>query len=174
MHMDNKIQILEERYWAGETSLEEETLLKQAVSADSANVSDALKSLFAVANEESMVTLESDFEADFWQSIEAAEKPRGKVIAFNSSSFLQYAAVGILLVAFSFSIGNLIFNFNSDPVSTDSTYASLEDTYDNPEQAYLEMKRALMFASTKLNKGSDPVKQLKKFDEGMTAAQFSN
>lgn len=173
--MDNKIHLLEERYWAGETTLQEELLLKQAALANDADVSDSLKSLFALANENSLRSLNSSFESDFWQAVEAKEAPRGKIISFNATSFFRYAAVGILLVAFSFAIGNLIFKFNANPAgSPDIAFASLEDTYDNPEQAFLEMKRALMFASYKLNKGVNPVKELKRFDEGMNSVQLSH
>lgn len=174
MHMDSKIQILEEQYWAGETSPEEEAILKRAASLDNPGMSDALKSLFETTNLMATNSLKSDFEDNFWKKVESETEYKGKVVSFNASSFLKYAAVGIVAVAFSFAIGNLIFKFNAQPESTTPAYATLADTYDSPEQAYLEMKRALMFASDKLNKGQGPVNELKKFDDGMNAIQTLN
>ncbi len=171
MHMDSKFEILEAKYWAGETSLEEEKLLKQQALMAKSEISEELKQLFSISLEESKISLDSNFESEFWGLVEENEKMKGKVIQFRVSSFLRYAAVGVLAVAISFAIGNFIMKFDAAPVAVDGTFASLEDTYEDPEQAFLEMKRALMFASTKLNSGGAHIKELKRFDEGMSVAQ---
>ena len=65
-----------------------------------------------------------------------------------------------------------MLSFDDKPIES-TMYASAEDTFEDPELAYQEMRKALLFASQKLNKGSAPLSELKKFDNGMNAVQAS-
>jgi len=51
----------------------------------------------------------------------------------------------------------------------------IKDTYSNPQLAYAEMKRTLLYLSEKLNKGTKPLSQVGKLNQGMeTFSSFSS
>ena len=154
-----RLTYLEKRYWAGETSLDEERELKEAIRNDSEGASEELVSLFQELNRNTEKELDADFDSVFWNSVESDNS--GARI-FTLSLFLRYAAVGVILLGLTFAVWNIILNENS-PKGTPEAAIAQADTFDDPEVAFEETKRALMFASQKLNKGKEPIKEIKRF-----------
>jgi len=154
-----RLAYLEKRYWAGETSLDEERELKEAVKNDSDGVSEELMSLFQEINRNTAKELNADFDSDFWNNVDSRES--GARI-FTLSLFLRYAAVGVILLGLTFAVWSIILNDNS-PEGTPEVAIAQADTFDDPEVAFEETKKALMFASQKLNKGKEPIREIKRF-----------
>lgn len=160
--MDSKrLKLLEKRYWAGESSLDEENELKEAVKNGEDGISIQLASLFQEIAQNKDQMLDADFDSDFWQKANN-EKDNGGARIFTLSLFMRYAAVGVILFGITFALWNIILK---DEPSQDiaQTKITAIDTFDDPQVAFEETKRALMFASEKLNKGKEPIKEIKRF-----------
>ncbi|NEN25753.1 hypothetical protein G3O08_19875 [Cryomorpha ignava] len=157
----NRLKLLEKRYWAGESSLDEEHELKEAVRNDADGVSFELVSLFQEIAQNKDQILDADFDSDFWQKANN-EKGKGGARIFTLSLFMRYAAVGIILFGITFALWNIVLK--DEPVEAIAqTEMTTGDTYNDPQVAFEETKRALLFASEKLNKGKEPIKEIKRF-----------
>ena len=157
----NRLKYLERRYWAGKSSLDEERELKAGVRNGTVGVSEHLVSLFQEIENAENQTLDADFDADFWQKANN-RKSEGGARIFTLSLFMRYAAIGIILCGVTFALWNIISK-NDYGQSIPPTEIAAGDTYDDPEVAFEETKRALLFASQKLNKGKEPIKEIKRF-----------
>lgn len=157
----NRLKYLERRYWAGESSLDEERELRAGVKNEAAGISEHLVSLFQEIETTRNQVLDSDFDADFWQKANNKTDGSGTRI-FTLSLFMRYAAIGIILCGVTFALWNIISQ-NDYGQSIPPTEIAAGDTYDDPEVAFEETKRALLFASQKLNKGKEPIKEIKRF-----------
>ncbi|MCB0688157.1 MAG: hypothetical protein KDC53_16585 [Saprospiraceae bacterium] len=136
---ENKIREILEKYWEGETSLEEEKELRSYFA--SSQVSDEFAPfipLFTFFEQEQLVEMKSEITKP------VAEKQGGKVIN------LRWA----INVAASIAIFALMFLVNKqlkqEPNANQFAY---EDTYQSPEEALKEVKLALLYVSEKMNKG---------------------
>ncbi len=158
-----RLEYLEKRYWEGKTSLDEEAELKKAVHAGAEGVSEPLIALLGEIEENKSLSLNADFDEAFWQKAEN-ENSSGEAQIFTLSLFMRYAAVGIILFGLSFAIWNIIVNSDlMAPAPIVQTEIGVDDTYEDPQVAFEETKRALMFASEKLNKGKEPIQEIKRF-----------
>lgn len=138
----NKEEILE-RYWNGETSLEEEKWLK----------ANHEGSLFRYLNEEYQVQSNLSFDK-LMNSIEALPtdepvKPRLKIFSLNQ--WVSAIAACLIILAGAF------FILRSDHVPDTSEQFAMAETYEDPEQAYQEVKEALLLISSKINQTSTEV-----------------
>ena len=141
---ESKIREVLERYWEGETSLDEEKELRSYFA--SSQVADEFIPfipLFAFFDEEKHKEMPSDI------SLPNEIKKGGKVVNFKW--LINVAASLVIFIAMFFINKNL----NRESVEQ---YA-YQDTYQTPEEAYLEVKQALLFVSTKMNKGVSTVSQ---------------
>lgn len=133
-----KIRQLLDKYWEGETSLEEERELSSYFG--SSQVTDEFAPfipLFAFFEEGRHIRMEASVVQP------PIEETKGKIV--NIRWLVSIAAsVAIFLAVF----------FINQKISTEQTaqYA-FEDTYHTPEEAYAEVKKALLYVSTKMNKG---------------------
>ena len=151
--MDSKrIEALLDKYYNGETSLKEEEELKKFF-ADS-NKPGHLKleqlnfEFFRAAKKEKT-------EKEYFEKM--VDKKRTKVIWLQPKfKFFSGIAAGILLL-----IGTYFFTQNKDFIKNQELYG----TYNNPELAYLETKKALMLISKKLNKGTKDLDKLSKLNK---------
>jgi len=147
--MDYKnINHLLEKYWEGETSLQEEETLQQYFNHN--NVAPELKqfkSLFQFFKEEQDVMISDDFEKRLLQEIEKEQKVVPAKIRKLSwmTSIRTIAAVGILLMGAIFVFQNL------QPKETD-VWAKYE--IEDEAAAIEATKAALALLSGKMKKGS--------------------
>lgn len=150
---------LEKKYWEGSSTLEEEQELKQAVFENQQGLSNEIKELFKLSEDFSDIELGDDFDSDFWKKAALSENSAS---VWNISLFMRYAAVGILLFGLTMALWNILLQ--SDPVKpVPVSEVSHIDTYDDPQVAYEETKRALTFAAAKLNQGKEPITEIKRF-----------
>lgn len=156
----DRLKYLEKRYWAGESSLEEERELRAGVKSGADGISEHLVFLFQEIETNQNQSLDADFEEEFW--LKANTVTNGEARVFTLSLFMRYAAVGIILCGVTFALWNIILK-NDYGQSQTTTEIAADDTFDDPEVAFEETKRALVFASQKLNKGKEPVQEIKRF-----------
>lgn len=140
--LDNRKEVLLEKYWDGQTSLEEEKELKSLLTPDDG----ALYEFFGDVNSISSKEIDLDIPG----IIEAADRSQQPARIFRMNNFLAYAASVILLVAAVFTYQQLD---RSQP-----TYA-MEETYEDPEEALEQTKEALAFVMSKMNKGQEQTMQ---------------
>ena len=169
------IRKLLDRFYAGETTLEEERILQDYFSR--ANVPEELlperdlfRSLEPAGNR---VAVPENLNRNILGKIDQLEKKeiRTRRISIYALSGL---AAGLLIV-----IALYTGYFKSGP-SNRIASQELTDTYDNPADAYKEAKKTLAYVSSKLNTGtseleyvkkvtkttSDPLKALSKINKG--------
>ncbi len=147
--MDYKnINHLLEKYWEGETSLQEEETLQQYF--NHGNVAPQLeqfKSLFQYFKEEQDVMISDDFEKRLLEQIENEPKVVSAKVRKLSwmTSIRTIAAVGILLMGAVFVFQNI------EPEKTD-VWAKYE--IEDEQEAIEATKAALALLSGKMKKGS--------------------
>lgn len=162
--MDYKnINHLLEKYWKGETSLQEEETLQQYF--NNGNVAPQLeqfKSLFQYFKEEQDVMISDDFEKRLLKQIETEQKiVPAKVRKLSwMTSIRTIAAVGIILIGAVFVFQNL------KPKETD-VWAKYE--VQDEQEAIEATRAALALLSGKMKKGSK--KATKGFSEMKTVTK---
>jgi hypothetical protein len=135
---DHKIRALLDKYWEGETSLEEEQNLRSYFS--SSQVADEFlpfSPLFNYYQEAQHVKMSGEIK-----SPDLPQVP-GKTISLR----------WLINVAASIAIFIVMFFVNKHSKSPAIDQYAYEDTFQDPQQAYDEVKRALLFVSSKMNKG---------------------
>lgn len=165
--MDNHkyYKSLELKYWAGETDLIEEQALMNYAETNPDYFSEEF--LLLLKSRKGLVSksLSQDFESDFWKKVESGENKRNT--GFNFNQFLKYAATGLIIVVFSALVFNILQTQNQS-TSVSQPTAQL-DTYESPEEAFEEAKRALMMASEKLKTGEEKLTEIKRFHHATVA-----
>ena len=170
-----KIRKLLDRFYLGETSLEEEKILQEYFS--SASVAEELmpdrdmfRSLDSIEGE---VPVPSSLNQKILDVIDQQER---KVVRTRRISIFSLSglAAGLLVVI---ALYTGYFKTGNNPRIASH---QMSDTYDNPQDAYEEARRALAYVSAKLNTGtsdleyvqqlsktaSDPLKSLSKINKG--------
>ena len=134
----DSIKVLLDKYWEGESSIEDERLLKEYFSTDQIDPAlEALRPLFAFYKQQGEIAMASEINL----------KPRIEPVArIHNLRWLINVAATVLVF-----IGLFFANRYQDQRAKE-TYVFV-DTYDDPKVAYQEVKEALMFVSTKMNKG---------------------
>jgi hypothetical protein len=143
----NNIRKLLDKYWEGESSLQEETQLRDFFAGN--NVPEDLKSyqpLFQFFQMEQKKNLNGDFDERLIQQLESSQNATAKVR--NLPYYLmRVAAAGLLL----FSIYFVNEQWNQ------AQYEAVASEEMTPEEVYAQTKQALLLVSSKLNKGTDVV-----------------
>lgn len=156
---------LEEKYWQGETSLEEESRLKGAVKKNPEFFSPYLVDLFSSLESDSSEfsqTLDESFDEKFWSSVESKDSNVIR-LNFKKYDFIRVAAAAVVVIAMGL---GLWYGLEEGSTTADIPQSALlDDTYESPEVAFEEAKKALSFASEKLNKGAAPIGKIKKFHQ---------
>lgn len=148
--MDYKnVKRLLEKYWVGETSLQEEQLLKDYFNSD--NVASDLASyrpLFVYFKQ-----AQNKASTQSFKHISMERKTIVRALWLNRLSI----AASIVLIIFA---GFLCYDniMRTTPSFAEQTI-SPKDTYKNPKAAYKEAKAALMLISKGLNKGVKKTKE---------------
>ncbi|CAL1518330.1 hypothetical protein [Chitinophaga sp. MM2321] len=152
----NRISALLEKYWEGETSLEEEALLRGFYSVHHPDLPDELKEaapLFQYFHEEA----ERVFEEPSGKVVEAVPAKIMQLSPFRH--WMKYAAV--LLVAIG--IGYAMKQHQQQERA--AVVALQEGDMNDPQKAYAETKKALQLLAKNLNKGTDKMQKLAYFNE---------
>ena len=163
-----------ERFYQGETTLEEEKQLEEYFS--STAVPEELlpdKELFLGLTEaDDQIHVPSDLNQKVLSTLEQVERKEVRTRRISLFS-LSGLAAGILVL-----IAVYLFFVRTDG-PTRFASSEMVDTYDDPMDAYEEAKRALTYVSAKLNNGTselkhvqqvsktaDPLKSLSKINKG--------
>ncbi len=138
-----------EKYWEGETSLEEEKMLR--VYFNSTDVAPDLilyKPFFLYQKVEQEKTLSDNFEQELLAKIELEEKPIVKINRKQNVTYYLYRIAAALALLF-----GVWFLFKPVVIETEQIAAVDEDTFDDPEEAFNELKSALLLVSRNFEKG---------------------
>lgn len=158
----NYIKQLLEKFYAGQSSLEEEKYLKEYYAGSS--IPEELledRELFvSMSAAESQVPVPGDLNSKLIDSINEAERKETRVKRINIYSFSGLAA-GLLII-----LGTYFTFLRDNPADVLAEY-----TIQDEEIAYQEAKKALSYVSAKLNRGTaelEPLKQVNKTMKSMT------
>ena len=154
----NGIKQLLAKYYEGMASVEEEQILKDyfqkhAVPAEL----EADKQLFTyTASEAKTLIIGLPLEQKLTDWIDKQDRGRKKVRRLTWGYRLSAiaASAAIILVCYL-----TMFKPKNDAV--------LKDTYNNPQLAYAEAKKALLYVSEQLNRGTAPLSQVSKLNSGI-------
>lgn len=155
-----KIKALLENFYKGDTTLEEEKILREYFSnkvVDNELIADKDIFLYQVHEVESDGKI-PDMSNEIWNSLNenASDKPqKNRQLAFV---YLRIAASIIILLGSYFILKNQVFNKQQNIQFT--------DTYSNPEQAYEQAKETLLYVSAMLNNGASHLEPIQKINEG--------
>lgn len=153
------IRELVEKYWNGDTSLEEEELLRQYMNRD--DVPADLKKEAALFRYYQTQTrfrnLDAQFDQRLTRQIQRKEAPQWWTR--YRSVIRVAAAVAVIVVA-----GVLLKEEWSDTAPT-AAVELVEDTYEDPRLAYEQTKEALLLLSTYMNEGTQHMEKLESFSE---------
>lgn len=162
----NRIEQLLTKYWDCRTTLAEEQALKEFFNAG--EVPEKWQNLVPLfkyySEEEEKRTLHKDFDEQLFAKItvESSAEPsssgRGKMISLYYSVAKVAAVVLILITA-----GFFVREAYVDKQVTVDTYTA--DTYEDPEKAFEETKKALMLIAGNLNKGRIEAQKVAVFNE---------
>ncbi len=149
------------KFYNGESSKDDELYLIKFFRKE--NIPDELnadKELFLYLKDQKYRSLQNnDLSEKIWQNIQNTEKKKKHRIR-RDLSVLSGIAASILIFIISFHM------LHNNPNIFNNEY-KFEDTYTNPELAYLETKQALLYISEKFNKGTEQLKPIAKFNDGI-------
>ena len=173
MRMDsNRIEELLKKYWACETSLEEERQLHEYFR--SSVIPDSLKEaavLFRYFDEQRRKETGATFDETLISKVQQASVrqsaspkqggsvKKGKVVSFFNYSMRIAAGVAVLLAA----IYLVRQELRSDKNVTEA--GEFADTYDDPKEAYEETKKALMMISKGFGRAEQQAKKINMLNE---------
>ncbi|MFC2116897.1 hypothetical protein ACFLTU_10500 [Bacteroidota bacterium] len=155
----NKIEHLLERYYRGETSTNEENMLRQFFSGP--DVPDHLQAeaeLFGFFAEEKKGTLSGEMENRL-DMIIAGSKTQKLTLGMKSRYYWISGAAAVIII--------LLGIFVDMQIRRNSPLEVRQDTFEDPYLAYVEAKKVLYMVSEKMNTGTKPLKNLEKMDAGI-------
>ena len=144
----NRVEILLERYWNCVSTVEEENELKLLF--NSKDVPDELKdsaTLFKYFERQKGATLDENFNQDIIEKIKLQKTPVIRKINSRFRNYMQVAAAVLVILAASF-VFRMEFWQGEKP-----KLLLVEDTFQTPEEAYAETKKAFMLIAEKMNSG---------------------
>ena len=143
-----QIELLLERYWLCETSLEEEEMLRDFFTSDDVPVHLLrYKDLFYYQSAQHKLELGDEFDEKIFGAISDPVVHIKPVVDRKWFVPLLRATAIVLTVVF---LGNLAQDiFPSQQSEYD--YENYTDTYDNPDVAYQQVSSALLMVSEKIN-----------------------
>jgi hypothetical protein len=148
----NRIEKLLERYWNCETSLEEEHELRQYFQGE---VPEHLKESAPLFRYYELNKKKAISDIGFDQKIMARLRPKGKMASLLRNSMRIAAGIAVVMVAF-FIVKNEVRK---------STPQEVVDTYDNPQLAYEETKKALLLISKSFGTAEAQAKKINLFNQ---------
>jgi hypothetical protein len=155
MELD-RIEGLLDKYWAGETSLEEEKTLRHYFATEQVPEHlEPVAALFKLYAEEGARTLtEVSFEAKVMEKIPG--NGAGKIRPLLMQSMKIAAGLALVITA-----GYLIWKEPAPQAADTPVVATAEDdTFEDPIQAFEETKKALLLLSSNIGRGKKPVEKI--------------
>lgn len=156
----DELHDIAERFWKGETSEAEEQKLKERLCYGEVpdNLQDLADYLRFQDAQRAELSLGDDFDR---KMLEEVERRSGRV--FQMPQIWKIAASIALLIGF---VGLMKVIFDPiEPTGTEIAVEVIDDTYQDPERAYQEVKQALMLVSKKMNKSSSAAQGLSLFNQ---------
>ncbi len=154
----NRIDILLNKYWDCETTLEEEQELRAFFSSRQDDARWAKEAALFRYFEESRNNspLGEFFDHRILEEIGKSEKPAGKVRSLWMNIGKVAAVILVLVSAVYFSVED----FRSEPKISQEL-----GTYEDPKKAFEETKKALLMLSGSMNSGKEQVQKVSIFNE---------
>jgi len=156
--MDSKkAEALLKKYWEGKVDQNEEMELKNYFSV-STDLDELPSDYFNYLKEKRLQNpLTDDFDEEVLKIIgQNKNEPRPKVFAIK---YWYIAASLVLIFSLSIIFRNSIFKVDDQPQVVQT------DTFEDPEKAFEETKRALLFISARLNQSSEYAAEFSKFEQ---------
>ncbi len=164
----DRIDRLLEKYWEGETSLDEEKELRDFF--EGTEVPDKWKSVEPLfryyTHERKTGKLDGLFDQKVLAQVETVhEVGRGRVKKLFYD-LARVAAVGLILVTATYFIRERYLSQKDDPY--------IVDTFEDPKEAFEETKKALMMISRNFNKGRREAKKVGAFNDAQEKVKSGN
>jgi len=160
----NEIRELLTRYWEGETSLEEEALLRSFFAENQQGLPADLQDAAGLFG---YFVMEAGREEPALEEMPAIEEKRTVVVSMPRpyQHWMKYAAV--LLLGAGLVYSGRQFRMKQEQVNDHSMAEALNkaDTYEDPKEAYAATKKALELLAKNLNKGTTQAKKIAYFNE---------
>ena len=144
----NRVEILLERYWNCVSTVEEENELKLLFNSN--DVPDELKdsaTLFKYFEQQKQTTLDDKFSEEIIEKIKLQKPPVVRKINSRFRNYMRVAAAVLVILAASF-VFRMEFWQGEKP-----KLLLVEDTFQTPEEAYAETKKAFLLIAEKMNSG---------------------
>lgn len=153
-----EIKELLDKYWDGNTTIEEEEHLKKYFSEEETpDHLEGVATLFRTFNaDRKFKTLDDSFDEKLFQAIENSKRKK------PNKYWLQVAASVLLLIGATFVTKSLLPN---DVSKNSAQVEVVEDTYQDPQLAFEQTKEALLLISAMMERGATQVEKLEKFHE---------
>ena len=161
--MDSRIEELLKKYWDCETSLEEEEQLREYFRGN--DIPEPWKetaNLFKYFDDQKKQSVKDQFDVTVVDQIKASS-PKGKIRGLVQTSLRIAAGVAVLVSAVYF-VRQEIRSNNEDPMA-------MEDTFDDPHEAFEETKKALMMISKGFGRAEQQTKKINLFNEAQDKIQ---
>lgn len=152
--MDYKyIEQLLDRYFAAETSLEEESILQAFFSQkEIPEGMEKYRDLFLFRQEEQQNTLGEDFDHRILEMVEDHQQPAVKARQISLNQRLMPLFKAAAVVAVFLSLGQAAqFSFSENGAEDEINYANYKDTYDDPSVAYDKVQSVLQLVGESFN-----------------------
>ncbi len=156
-----EIEKLLNKYFEGETSINEENQLKEYFNKDF--LPPNLKPFKEQFQYFSNARNEEITDPDFDQMILNEIGERKLFSVDGKRKYLTYSLIGIaasIIIIFG-------FFFKSPLDNLDDKNFAFANTFTDPEKAFTETQRILKYISNKFNSGVEPLNNISKFDEGV-------
>ena len=156
----NRVEILLERYWNCVSTVEEENELKALL--NSTDVPDELKdsaALFKYFAQQRQATLDEKFNEDIIEKIKLQKSPTIRKMNSSFRNYMRVAAAVLVILAASF-IFRMEYWQGEKP-----KLLLVEDTFQTPEEAYAETKKAFLLIAEKMNSGRKQAQKISIMNE---------
>jgi hypothetical protein len=165
MRMDsNRLDELIKKYWDCETSLEEEAQLREYFNGN--DVPEQWKetaALFRYFEEQKSKSVEPQFEPTVVNRLESSKlKPEGRVAKLFANAMRMAAGVAVLLLA--------VYFVRQEIRKTDD-HLAVKDTFNDPERAFEETKKALLMISKGFGSAGQHAKKINMINEAREKIQ---
>ena len=156
-----KIKTLLEKYYNGETTLDEENLLRDYFVGDQvddeliAERDPFLYQMYEISNQDNI----EDFSDEIWKNIQN-QNINKKLKNNNLTYILLRIAASIIII-----VGFMVLLKDNHQMGIKKNI-QFTDTYNNPEIAYKQAKETLLYVSAMLNHGTNYLEPVEKLNEG--------
>jgi hypothetical protein len=157
------IRPLLQKYWEGNTSLDEERDIKEfflyaPVPSDLVDEAAYFRSMIEVPED----VLGDDFDLEVLQKTGIENKGGAKVFSIApQSSMYRAAAAAVIIGVCGWFIWSNLGDYQNDQLLSEENSQNQQEI----EEAFTQTKQALFLLSSKFNRGNSEVVKLKKFDE---------